>query len=63
MDQMIVLLRQENVDLKRKIQDQNNVVVGLRRDLAGASARLSDMTGENKLWLNYGKIKLLTLGN
>lgn len=37
--------RRENSELKKEIQDQQDVILGLRRDLAGASARLSDMTG------------------
>nr|XP_054768394.1 forkhead-associated domain-containing protein 1-like [Lytechinus pictus] len=42
----INLLKRENGQLKKEIQDQQDVVLGLRRDLAGASARLSDMRGE-----------------
>ncbi|XP_064642257.1 forkhead-associated domain-containing protein 1-like [Lineus longissimus] len=46
MEQVIQVLRRENIDLKKQLQDQADVIVGLRRDLAGASARLSDMRGE-----------------
>eukprot|EP00057_Strongylocentrotus_purpuratus_P004677 XP_003729226.1 PREDICTED: forkhead-associated domain-containing protein 1 [Strongylocentrotus purpuratus] len=42
----INLIKRENGQLKKEMQDQQDVVLGLRRDLAGASARLSDMTGE-----------------
>ncbi|XP_071476887.1 forkhead-associated domain-containing protein 1-like [Diadema antillarum] len=42
----INLLKKENGVLKKEIQDQQDVVLALRRDLAGASARLSDLTGE-----------------
>ena len=34
------------MELKTTIQDKEDVILGLRRDLAGAHARLSDMTGE-----------------
>lgn len=46
MEQLIVILRKENSDLKGKLQDQDDMILGLRRDLAGAHARLSDVTGE-----------------
>ena len=38
--------RKENAELKGHIQDQDDVILGLRKDLAGASARLSDITGK-----------------
>lgn len=37
--------RKENSDLKNTIQSRDDVILGLRRDLAGAHARLSDITG------------------
>jgi hypothetical protein len=37
--------RKENADVKVRLQEQDDVILGLRRDLAGASARLSDITG------------------
>ncbi|XP_071805645.1 forkhead-associated domain-containing protein 1-like isoform X1 [Asterias amurensis] len=46
MEQLIVLLKRENSDIKKEVQNQQDIILGLRRDLAGASARLSDMTGE-----------------
>ncbi|XP_033764191.1 LOW QUALITY PROTEIN: forkhead-associated domain-containing protein 1-like [Pecten maximus] len=46
MENLIIILRKESTELKSKIQDQEDVVLGLRRDLAGAHARLSDITGE-----------------
>ncbi|CAC5400757.1 unnamed protein product [Mytilus coruscus] len=46
MEQLIVMLRKESGDLKLKLQDQDDLILGLRRDLAGAHARLSDVTGE-----------------
>ncbi|XP_069112463.1 forkhead-associated domain-containing protein 1-like isoform X2 [Argopecten irradians] len=46
MENLIVILRKESTELKSKIQDQEDVILGLRRDLAGAHARLSDITGE-----------------
>ncbi|KAL4221029.1 Forkhead-associated (FHA) phosphopeptide binding domain 1 [Mactra antiquata] len=46
MEQLIVVLRKENGDVKKHIKEQEDVILGLRRDLAGASARLSDITGE-----------------
>lgn len=38
-------LLQDNRELSRRLQDQQNIIVALRRDLAGAQARLSDLTG------------------
>ncbi|XP_074654720.1 uncharacterized protein LOC141908523 isoform X2 [Tubulanus polymorphus] len=46
MEQLIVVLRRENVDLKKQFKEQQAVILGLRKDLTGASARLTDMTGE-----------------
>jgi predicted RNase H-like nuclease (RuvC/YqgF family) len=46
MEQVIQVLKRENIDLKKQVQEQADVIVGLRRDLAGASARLSDMKGQ-----------------
>ncbi|XP_052213963.1 forkhead-associated domain-containing protein 1-like isoform X2 [Dreissena polymorpha] len=46
MEQLILVLRKENADVKLRMQEQDDVILGLRRDLAGASARLSDITGE-----------------
>ncbi|XP_022090335.1 forkhead-associated domain-containing protein 1-like isoform X2 [Acanthaster planci] len=46
MEQLIALLKKENANMKKELQDQQDVILGLRRDLAGAAARLSDMTGE-----------------
>ncbi|XP_060586593.1 forkhead-associated domain-containing protein 1-like isoform X3 [Ruditapes philippinarum] len=46
MEQLILVLRKENADVKVRLQEQDDVILGLRRDLAGASARLSDITGE-----------------
>lgn len=46
LEQIISVIKRENTELKKEVQDQQDVILGLRRDLAGASARLSDMTGE-----------------
>ena len=46
MEQTISGLRAENVELKKQINESQSVIVGLRRDLSGASARLSDITGK-----------------
>ncbi|XP_071840349.1 forkhead-associated domain-containing protein 1-like isoform X2 [Apostichopus japonicus] len=46
LEHIINIIKRENSELKKEVQDQQDVVLGLRRDLAGASARLSDMTGE-----------------
>ena len=45
MEQLITQLRRENVEFKKQVADQQTVISGLRRDLSGASAKLSDMTG------------------
>ncbi|KAK3583389.1 hypothetical protein CHS0354_040353 [Potamilus streckersoni] len=46
MEQLIVVLRKENAEIRTSIQEQEGIILGLRRDLAGAHARLSDITGE-----------------
>ncbi|XP_002730673.2 forkhead-associated domain-containing protein 1-like, partial [Saccoglossus kowalevskii] len=46
LEQLVQVLRRESNDYKKEMQDQQDIILGLRRDLAGASARLSDMTGE-----------------
>ena len=38
-------LQKDNVELKRQVHEQSDTIMALRRDLAGASARLSDVTG------------------
>lgn len=37
--------RRENAELKLSVQDQGDVILGLRKDLEGATARLSDISG------------------
>ncbi|XP_022340674.2 forkhead-associated domain-containing protein 1-like isoform X1 [Crassostrea virginica] len=46
MEQLVVVLRKENSDLKNTLQSRDDLILGLRKDLAGAHARLSDITGE-----------------
>nr|KAG5691839.1 hypothetical protein BaRGS_033443 [Batillaria attramentaria] len=46
LEHVVAMLRQENVELKKTVTEQQDVIMGLRRDLSGASARLSDITGE-----------------
>ncbi|KAK7094158.1 forkhead-associated domain-containing protein 1-like isoform X2 [Littorina saxatilis] len=46
LEHVVSLLRQENVELKKSVTEQQDVIMGLRRDLSGASARLSDISGE-----------------
>ncbi|EDO28786.1 predicted protein, partial [Nematostella vectensis] len=46
LEQLVLLLRREASQAKKEAQDQSDVVQGLRRDLAGASARMSDLAGE-----------------
>ena len=41
----VTRLQQDNVELSRQVQEQSDTIVALRRDLAGANARLSDITG------------------
>jgi len=41
----ITQLERDNGELKRQLQEQSEIVVALRRDLFGANARLSDVTG------------------
>jgi len=48
--------RKENGEVKLRMQEQDDVILGLRRDLAGASARLSDITGTQfKYFLCFGQ--------
>ncbi|KAL8571126.1 hypothetical protein ACOMHN_010587 [Nucella lapillus] len=46
LDHVVTLLRQENGELKKSATEQQDIIAGLRRDLTGASARLSDISGE-----------------
>ena len=46
LEQVVNALRQENGVLKKEVRDSQDVIMGLRRDLQGASARLSDISGE-----------------
>jgi len=46
LEQVVNALRQENSVLKKEVRDSQDVIMGLRRDLQGASARLSDISGE-----------------
>ena len=41
----VTRLQQDNVELSKQVQEQSDTIVALRRDLAGANARLSDITG------------------
>lgn len=45
-EQLISQLRMENVELQKNLHEQQTTILALRRDLAGASARLTDMAGE-----------------
>lgn len=42
----MTLFRREAAEAKRESAEHSEVVLGLKRDLAGAWARLSDVTGE-----------------
>ncbi|XP_050412861.2 forkhead-associated domain-containing protein 1 isoform X1 [Patella vulgata] len=46
LEHLISVLRLDNSELKKQLSAQQDVITGLRRDLTGASARLSDITGE-----------------
>ncbi|KAH9524788.1 hypothetical protein Btru_027827 [Bulinus truncatus] len=46
LEHFVNTLRQENTVLKKEIKDSQDCIKGLRRDLSGASARLSDISGE-----------------
>ncbi|CAE1164481.1 unnamed protein product [Acanthosepion pharaonis] len=45
-DQLITVLRKEALELKQQLQEKEEVIIGLRKDLLGTSARLSDIKGE-----------------
>jgi len=38
-------LQRDNVELNRQLHEHSDTVLALRRDLAAAQARLSDVTG------------------
>ena len=38
-------LQRDNVELRRQVHEQNDTILALRRDVAAANARLSDVTG------------------
>jgi len=38
-------LQRDNVELQRQVHEHSDTVLALRRDLAAANARLSDVTG------------------
>ncbi|XP_020624000.1 forkhead-associated domain-containing protein 1-like isoform X1 [Orbicella faveolata] len=46
LEQLVLLLRREAAQAKKEAESQGDVVQALRRDLAGAAARMSDMAGE-----------------
>lgn len=46
LEQLVLLLRREAAQTKKEAESQGDVVQALRRDLAGAAARMSDMAGE-----------------
>ncbi|CAH1240697.1 FHAD1 [Branchiostoma lanceolatum] len=46
LEQLVALLRREVADCKQQIKVKEDVIEGLRKDLAGANARLTDMAGE-----------------
>ena len=49
MEQLIAQLRKELGDANHFIKEQEDVIVGLRRDLQGATARMTDMTGKERM--------------
>jgi len=38
-------LQRDNVELSRQVHEQSDTIMALRRDVAAANARLSDVTG------------------
>ncbi|XP_033104627.1 forkhead-associated domain-containing protein 1-like isoform X2 [Anneissia japonica] len=46
LERLVNVLKKDNIEMKKEIQNRQDIIIGLRRDLAGASARLSDLTGE-----------------
>ena len=58
MEQTISGLRTENVELKKQISESQSVIAGLRRDLTGASARLSDITGKKPDLIDHWRIQM-----
>lgn len=54
-------LQRDNVELKRQLHEQTDIIVALRRDLAGTAARLSDISGTIAylVWHFVGKLRRL----
>ena len=46
MEGVIAQLRRDNNHLLQQLQESDNVIANLRRDVAGMTARLTDMAGE-----------------
>jgi len=46
MEQTRIVLEKQNADYRNQLQQQHDLIIVLRRDLAGATTRLSDITGE-----------------
>ena len=46
LQQTLMHTQKENLDYKRQLQEQQHCIMALRRDLAGATARLSDVNGD-----------------
>lgn len=46
MEGVIAQLRRDNNQLLQQLQESDNVIANLRRDVAGMTARLTDMAGE-----------------
>ncbi|XP_063715664.1 forkhead-associated domain-containing protein 1-like [Symsagittifera roscoffensis] len=46
LEQLVLLLRGELSEAKKQLKDNETVIEGLARDLAGANARLNDVAGE-----------------
>ncbi len=59
LEQTLTALRAENVELQKQVTESQGVIAGLRRDLAGASARLSDITGAPPASRAVGAVALL----
>jgi len=52
----VTQLQRTNVELTKQLQEQADTILVLRRDLAGANARLSDVTGTVTYFVTSGVV-------
>ncbi|RDD42410.1 Forkhead-associated domain-containing protein 1 [Trichoplax sp. H2] len=67
LEELVTILRRELLEAKKEIQVRDDMISTLNKDLAGASAKLTDMTGElneqQKLELQHHRQRLTEVNN